>query len=73
MITQIGIVAGGIWQLLENKEVMSLKEITAKLERPEYLILMSLGWLSREGHILVDQEGDNFKVSLRIKKEAKQT
>lgn len=73
MITQIGIVAGEIWQLLENKEVMSLEEITAKLERPEYLILMSLGWLSREGHILVDREGDNFKISLRKKKEAKQT
>lgn len=73
MITRIGIVAGEIWQLLENKKAMSSKEITAKLERPEYLILMSLGWLAREGHILVDRKGGDFKISLRVKKKARQT
>lgn len=68
MITQIGIVAGEIWQLLEGNESMSIKDINSKLDRPEFLILMSLGWLSREGHILLDMEDedfDNFKVSLR--------
>lgn len=68
MITQIGIVAGEIWQLLDNNEGMSIRDINSRLDRPEFLILMSLGWLSREGHILLDTEGedfDNFKVSLR--------
>lgn len=68
MITKIGIVAGEIWQLLETNESMSLKDINSKLDKPEHLILMSLGWLSREGHILLDKEGEDFKVSLREKK-----
>jgi len=68
MITRIGIVAGEIWQLLDNNENMSLKEINSQLDRPEFLILMSLGWLSREGHIVLDEEGDDFKISLRGKR-----
>lgn len=67
MITRIGIVAGEIWQLLDTKGSMNLKDITAKLDRSENLILMSLGWLSREGHILLE-ERDDFKISLREKK-----
>ena len=70
MITQIGIVAGEIWQLLDNNAIMSLKEIVSNLERPEYLVLMSLGWLLREGHVLLEKEGDDFKVRLRQRKKA---
>lgn len=69
MITEIGIVAGEIWQILDGVESLCLKEIVAKLDRPEYLVLMSLGWLSREGHILVDKIGDEFKICLRRKQE----
>jgi len=69
MITRIGIVAGEIWQLLESDEYLSLEGMAAKLDRPEYLILMSVGWLAREGHILLEQEGDEFRVSLRGKNE----
>lgn len=67
MITEIGIVAGEIWQLLESSGLMSLRDINSRLERPEYLILMSLGWLAREGHIVVDvdKEGKEFKIQLR--------
>ncbi|MBN1871393.1 MAG: winged helix-turn-helix domain-containing protein [Candidatus Omnitrophica bacterium] len=69
MITRIGIVAGEIWQLLESNENMTLSEIKTKLDKPEYLILMSLGWLSREGHVLVNQDKNQFVVSLRRKKD----
>lgn len=67
MITEIGIVAGEIWQLLESSGPTSLRDINSRLERPEYLILMSLGWLAREGHIVVDvdKEGEEFKIQLR--------
>ena len=67
MITRIGIVAGEIWQLLDSKGTMRIKEINSKLDRPEFLIFMSLGWLSREGHILLEEEGDDFNVTLREK------
>ncbi len=73
MITEIGIVAGEIWQLLDSEGSMRLKEINGKVERSEYLILMSLGWLSREGHVILDKEEDDFIVTLRDKKEIQKT
>lgn len=68
MITKIGIVAGEIWQLLDNTGTIRVKDIKSKLDRSEVLILMSVGWLSREGHVILEEEGDDFKVSLREKK-----
>ena len=65
MIIRIGIVAGEIWQLLEARGSMSLKDITSSINKDEALILMSLGWLSREGHIVLKEEGGDFTVSLR--------
>ena len=69
MIIEIGIMAGEIWQLLDKHGTMRVSEINAELKRPEYLILMSLGWLGREGHIVIDwKEGEphtTYKVTLR--------
>jgi hypothetical protein len=62
MIIEIGIVAGEIWQLLDKHGALRIGEITGKLPRSEYLVLMSLGWLGREGHIVIDwKEGDSYK------------
>ena len=63
MITQIGIIAGEIWSLLEDHGDMPLKELIQKiksvgLEFDEEMVLMSLGWLAREGHLLVRKEKD---------------
>ena len=69
MIIEIGIVAGEIWQLLDKHGALRISEINSTLKQPEYLILMSLGWLGREGHIVVDwKEGEphkDYKVTLR--------
>jgi len=66
MITQIGIVAGEIWRLLEEKGAIKFSELLANIDKPRELILMSLGWLAREGHILLDGEED-YNISLRDK------
>lgn len=65
MITKIGIVAGEIWHLLDEQGEVVLSEIISKIERPRDNILMSIGWLAREGHILLDEEGSDYTVSLR--------
>ncbi len=64
MITRIGLTAGEIWHLLDEKGRVSLSQLLASIDRPKELILMSLGWLAREGHILIEGEGDYF-ISLR--------
>ena len=54
MITQIGITAGEIWMRLEKFPNISFVELLESLEkpdRPKDLLLMSLGWLIRGGHV----------------------
>lgn len=69
MITEIGIVAGEIWHFLDSHGVVSLEELTCGIEKSRELILMSLGWLAREGHVVVECDSGTYKISLR-KKEA---
>jgi hypothetical protein len=65
MITEIGIVAGEIWHYLDQKESAWLDDLTKDIDKPKEHILMSLGWLAREGHILMQKEDGGFKISLR--------
>ncbi|MEA3329023.1 MAG: winged helix-turn-helix domain-containing protein [Candidatus Omnitrophota bacterium] len=67
MITKIGIVAGDIWHLLDEKDEVALSEVVSYTEKPSELVLMSLGWLAREGHIILKKETDDYRVSLRKK------
>lgn len=65
MITQIGIAAGEIWHFLDKHGQVSLDDLTRGIEKPRDIILMSLGWLARKGHVLVENDKDNYKISLR--------
>lgn len=65
MITEIGIVAGEIWNFLDKKNEVLVSEIVREIEKPQDLILMSLGWLAREGHVVLKKEDNDYKVSLR--------
>ncbi len=65
MITEIGIVAGEIWHFLDQHGEVNLSKILSSIDKPRDNILMSLGWLAREGHVLLNQEGLDYKVSLR--------
>ncbi len=64
MITEVGIVAGEIWNYLDKNGKVSLKKLISNIEKPRDIILMSLGWLSREGHVLLEGKKD-YKISLR--------
>ncbi|MCK4810248.1 MAG: winged helix-turn-helix domain-containing protein [Candidatus Omnitrophica bacterium] len=65
MITEIGIVAGEIWHFLDKKEDVELRDLFAGIDKPKELILMSLGWLAREGHVIINNKKGNFRVKLR--------
>ena len=65
MITEIGIVAGEIWHYLDEHGESFFSTLVNGIERPKELALMSLGWLAREGHVIVRQEGGDFRVVLR--------
>jgi len=64
MITEIGIVAGDIWHYLDQRKEVTLSDLIKGIDKPRDNILMSLGWLAREGHVLVQQLGSDYRVSL---------
>ena len=65
MITEIGITAGEIWQYLEKYNETTLDKIISAIKKDRDTILMSLGWLAREGHITLSISGNEMKVVFR--------
>ena len=65
MITEIGIVAGEIWHYLDKHGEVAFSRLASGIERSRDLALMSLGWLAREGHVIVRQQGQDLTVQLR--------
>ncbi len=65
MITKLGIAAGDIWTYLEKHErVALLEDIMSGLGKDRDLVLMSIGWLAREGHVALEGDGPNYSVRL---------
>ncbi len=65
MITEIGIVAGDIWHFLDEHGEVMLSALVKGIDRPRDITLMSLGWLSREGHVILQQIGGEYKINLK--------
>lgn len=65
MITEIGIVAGEIWHFLDQHGEVTLSTLVNGIDKPRDNILMSLGWLAREGHVVLEEITGDYKVSLR--------
>lgn len=68
MIIEIGIVAGEIWHILDQKGGTLLSKIESEIDRPRDMLLMSLGWLAREGHVILEQQDADYKIMLRKEK-----
>ena len=66
MITEIGIVAGDIWHYLDQHKNSSLAQLVKGIDKDRNVVLMSLGWLGREGHIILERDGQDFKITLRF-------
>ncbi|MFH1397028.1 MAG: winged helix-turn-helix domain-containing protein [Candidatus Omnitrophota bacterium] len=65
MITEIGIIAGDIWHYLDQYGDVTLSILVRGIDKNRDNVLMSLGWLSREGHVVVQQADGDYKISLR--------
>ncbi len=66
MITEIGIVAGDIWHYLDQHKSAMLTDIVKGIDKDQSVALMSLGWLAREGHVILESIGSDYKVTLRF-------
>lgn len=66
MITEIGIVAGDIWHYLDQHKSCTVTKLVTGIDKNKSVVLMSLGWLAREGHIIMEEEGTDYRVTLRF-------
>jgi len=63
---QIGENAGKVWHILKENENMGLDELkkAVKKEMNENSLLLSLGWLAREGKVMLDIADNGMLVGL---------
>ena len=64
MITEIGITAGDIWHYLDRHGSATLEQLAQGINKPRELLLMSLGWLAREGHVTLGDEKSGYLTRL---------
>jgi len=65
MITEIGITAGDIWHYLDQHGKSQLRDIVKGISSDRDRVLMSVGWLAREGHVVVERTGSDYLAYLR--------
>ena len=65
MITKIGITAGDIWHYLDEHGKSTLSQIVQSIDTDKDGVLMSIGWLARESHIIVEKVGSDYQAYLR--------
>ena len=67
MIREIGIVAGDIWHYLDqHNKGCTLAQLASGIEKNKNVVLMSIGWHAREGHVILEQEGSDYRITLRF-------
>ena len=64
MITELGIIAGDIWHYLDERGSATLDQLSKGIRKPKELLLMSLGWLAREGHVVLNGPESGYLASL---------
>lgn len=67
LITEIGIAAGDIWHFLDEQGEVTLDKLVRGIGKPKDLLLMSLGWLAREGHVVVSEDNSTYRAALTEK------
>ncbi len=65
MITEIGITAGDIWHYLDQHGKSPLRQIAQGIGAERDSVLMSIGWLAREGYVIVEGTSPDYQVYLR--------
>ena len=62
---QIGEVAGGVWQVLDERGEQTVASLKKSIDAPADLVLAAVGWLAREEKLKFVTSGRSVKVSLR--------
>ncbi len=64
MVEQIGINAGKVWTVLDEKGRQNVKEIKKAAKLTDKDLYAALGWLAREGKVALEAEEKEVFASL---------
>ncbi|HVM95665.1 MAG TPA: winged helix-turn-helix domain-containing protein [Candidatus Acidoferrales bacterium] len=64
-IHDIGSVAGEIWRYLEANGPQAADTIKRKTKLPSDAFFAGLGWLAREGKVVIDVDGKKIQLALK--------
>lgn len=64
-IDQIGLTAGDVWHLLDEKGPQSISQIVKEVKAPRDLVMQAIGWLAREEKIVIEESSRRRLVALR--------
>lgn len=64
MIEKIGINAGKVWSVLDEKGRQNVKEIKKATKLTDKDLYAALGWLAREGKVTLESEEKELIASL---------
>ena len=62
--TEIGVVAGKVWNFLSEKGEMSLSRLKKEVEGGDTLVLLALGWLAKEEKVTFEKRANAIFVCL---------
>lgn len=57
----IGMNAGALWNVLNDAEAMGVKQIKKVTKLKDKEVFAAIGWLAREGKIMIDVDPDDSK------------
>lgn len=64
MIETFGINAGKIWTILDEKGKQNIKDLKKTTKFTDKNLYAALGWLGREGKIIIEKSGKDIFISL---------
>jgi hypothetical protein len=64
-IAQIGETAGTIWKVLHDKGPLTIAKLVKEIDAPRDVVMQGLGWLAREGKVVIEEEARTRVVSLK--------
>ena len=64
-LEQVGQTAGIVWQRLATAGPISLTGLAKELKISRDLVMQAIGWLAREGKVVITQRGRNRSISVK--------
>lgn len=65
MVEEIGMLAGKVWEYLNDNGKATVKQITRRVHASETEVLMAVGWLAREDKLHFSTKGRSQYIELK--------